>query len=365
MSVTETSHGAAAETDAEARSGAAKDGDDRSRPTPSAWRAALPGLGLVGALSLIASAVAAFGPAGTSPLVVGVVLGVIVANASPVVAIQPTASPGITFAAKQLLRVGIVVLGLRLSLQQVADIGVAGVGVVALTVAVTFFGTQWLGRRLGLGRDLSLLVATGYSICGASAIAAVDGVVEAEEEEVAYAVGLVTLCGTLAMVALPLAAGPLDLVGHSFGAWVGASVHDVAQVVAASATAGEEASAAAIVVKLTRVALLAPLVAGVAAHRRRNEITPVGEKRPAIVPWFVVAFIGAVLVRTSGVLGDEALDVAKTIEKALLTMALVGLGLGVRVTQLRRLGARPLALGLLSWVLVAAISYVGVRVSGL
>ncbi len=338
--------------------------DGATAPLP-AWRLAVPGLVLVAVLSLVAAAAASFGPSGTSPLVVGVVLGVVVANASPVIAVQPTALPGITFAAKQLLRIGIVVLGLRLSLQQVADIGVAGVGVVALTVAVTFFGTRWLGRRLGLGDDLSLLVATGYSICGASAIAAVDGVVEAEEEEVAYAVGLVTLCGTLAMVALPLAAGPLDLVGHSFGAWVGASVHDVAQVVAASATAGEEASAAAIVVKLTRVALLAPLVAGVAAHRRRNEITPIGEKRPAIVPWFVVAFLGAVLVRTSGLPGDDALDVARTIEKGLLTMALVALGLGVRVAQLRRLGARPLALGLLSWVLVAAISYVGVRVSGL
>ena len=118
--------------------------------------------------------------------------------------------------------------------------------------------------------DLSLLVATGFSICGVSAIAAANGVIDADEDEVAFSVALVTLCGTLAIVTLPPLHGALGLDDEQFGAWVGASVHDVAQVVATSSTAGSVALATAIVVKLTRVMLLAPLIAGIALRHRQT-----------------------------------------------------------------------------------------------
>ncbi len=231
--------------------------------------------------------------------------------------------------------------------------------IVGVVTTTAFFATWWIGKRVGLSDNLSILVATGFSICGASAVAAMDGVVEAEEEEVAYAVGMVTLFGSLAIVLLPILAGFLDLKGAAFGSWVGASVHDVAQVVATAATGGEEASAAAIVVKLTRVALLAPIVAGMAMRRRRTA-QPTGTARPPLVPTFVLLFLVAVVLRSTGWLSEATLDGIKFIDSVLLTVAMVGLGLGVQLRRLRTLGFKPVLVGMLSWTLIATLAYTGV-----
>jgi uncharacterized integral membrane protein (TIGR00698 family) len=297
--------------------------------------------------------------------VTGIALGALVAN---VVTPPAVLLPGVAFAARSLLRIGIVLLGLRLSLGDLAGLGADGLLVVAMVVVVTFFGTQLLAKRLGVGPELGLLVATGYSICGASAIAAVNGVVHADEEETAYAITLVTICGTLSIFALPAIADLIGLAGAEFGTWVGASVHDVGQVVATASHGDAAALEAATVVKLTRVVLLAPLVALVAVDRRRRRRTlslsaaahdPFVEEHPPLLPLFVVGFLVAIMVRSSGVLSDAALDVASHAEKILLTVALVGMGAAVRVSRMRRLGARPLVLGLLAWVLVAGTAYLG------
>ena len=297
-----------------------------------------------------------------SPLVMGVIVGAVVANT---VALPDHMAPGITFGARSLLRVGIVLLGFRLSLGDLAALGSDGLIVVAVVVSVTFIGTQVLARVMGVPGDLGLLVATGYSICGASAIAAVDGVIQADEEETAYAVGLVTLCGTLSIAVLPLLAEPLGLAGEAFGTWVGGSVHDVGQVVATAAQDSEDAVAAATVVKLTRVVLLAPMIALIAfRHRRRDRserdgTQAAGTAHPPLVPLFVVGFVAAILLRSTGVIPPSGLDAIKTAEKVFLTVALVGLGMSVRLDRLRRLGGRPLVLGLAAWVLVAGTAYVG------
>lgn len=327
----------------------------------------VPGLAVVALLAAIAFALTEW--IDLSPLVLGIGLGALVAN---VVAIPPVLAPGIAFAARSVLRAGVVLLGLRLSLGDLAGLGADGLVVVAMVVTITFFGTQWLARRLGIGAEMGLLVATGYSICGASAIAAVNGVVHADEEETAYAITLVTLCGTLSIVALPAIAEVVGLSGAAFGTWVGGAVHDVGQVVATASHGDAAALQAATVVKLTRVVLLAPLVAmvAIAARRRRaaslssaaNE--PVIDRHPPLLPMFVVGFLVAIAVRTSGVLDEDALDLAAQAEKILLTVALVAMGLGVRVARMRRLGARPLALGLLAWILVAATAYAGTLIVG-
>lgn len=340
-----------------------------SRQSPAAFvRSVGPGLALVAAIAIVATVLANQIEA-VSPLVGGVVLGALLVN---LVSLPTDLAPGITFAAKKLLRVGIVLLGFRLSLGDLGDLGARGLVVVALVVACTFFGTQWLGARMGLSKDLSLLVATGYSICGASAVAAMDGVIDADEEEAAYAVALVTLCGSLSIGVLPLIGHLIGLEGETFGTWVGAAVHDVAQVVATASTDGTEALAAATVVKLSRVVLLAPLVALVALHRRRNnpdnadaspEMAPEAKaKRPPLVPLFVAGFLAAIVVRSSDVLGSETLGTIKDAEKILLTLALVGLGMGVKLDRLRKLGGRPLVLGLVSWVLVAGVALAGVAI---
>ncbi len=322
-----------------------------------------PGLGLVVVVAVAATLLANPFEA-ISPLVAGVVLGAAIVNT---VSLPPLLQPGITFSAKRLLRVGVVLLGFRLSLSDLGDLGLRGLVVVAMVVACTFFGTQWLGARMGLSKDLSLLVATGYSICGASAVAAMDGVIEADEEETAYAVALVTLCGSLSIGVLPVLGHLMGLDGATFGTWVGAAVHDVAQVVATASTDGTAALEAATVVKLTRVVLLAPLVALVALRRRQSAaahgvVVEIGAKRPPLVPLFVGGFLAAIVVRSADVLSSDVLGTIKDVEKILLTLALVGLGMGVQFDRLRKLGGRPLVLGLISWVIVAGVALAGVGI---
>ena len=315
-----------------------------------------PGIAVLAIVAYLATWIAGLSTT-LSPLVVGVVLGAIAVN---VVAPPQVLNAGVTFGAKKLLRVGIVVLGLRLSIGDLVDLGGTGLIVVAGVVATTFFGTQYIGRRLGLSDDMSLLVATGYSICGASAIAAMDGLIDADEEEATYAITLVTLCGTLSILVLPLLGHALSLGSETFGTFVGGAVHDVGQVVATASTRDDTALAAATVVKLSRVMLLAPIVAFVAVGLRRKhaEIGPTS-KRPPLLPVFVVGFLLAVCVRSTGVLNDSWIDGAARAEKIVLTIALVGLGAGVRFRKMSKLGVRPLLLGAISWVLVASVALAG------
>ena len=327
------------------------------RSSPVALR--LPGLVLAVVAVAVAMVVHASADA-VSPLVVGVALGAVVANS---VGISDRIRPGVQFAAKRLLRIGVVLLGFQLSLGQLRSLGVPGLGVVAATVAATFFGTRWIGRRLGLSDGMSLLVATGYSICGASAIAAVEGLADADEEEVAFSIALVTLCGSLSIVVLPLIGNLIGLHGTRYGNWVGASVHDIGQVVAAATPGGVAAVQTAVIVKLTRVVLLAPLVAGLGmARRRRIGDTVVGTgRRPPTLPIFVAGFLAAIVIRTTGVVPVDGLTVIKTAQTIILTAALFGLGCGVAIARLRRVGGRPLVLGLVSWVLVAGVALVATR----
>lgn len=303
-----------------------------------------------------------------SPHVVAVAFGILGATFGR---IEQLFRPGLRFSAKKVLRAGIVVLGFRLSLSELGALGPRALLAVAVVVAATFFGTRWLAARLGLTPSLGLLMATGYSICGASAIAAVEPFADASEEEVAYSIALVTLCGTLAIVLLPGLGTLLSLSNSEFGGWVGASVHDVGQVVAAASTHGEESLKVATLVKLTRVALLAPLLAGVAISvRRRVRRDPAvhanpDAKRPPILPLFIVLFLAAVAVRSTGVLSTNWLAHLKDVETILLGMGLVGLGSNVDLRKLRAVGGKPLALGLGSWALVAVVSLAAVNVSGL
>ena len=316
-----------------------------------------PGLALAGA-GVAVSLGAHRALPGLPPLVLCVALGIALANLARVPAV---AKPGLTTAAGPLLKLGVVLLGLDLVFPDILALGFRALLVVVAVVAITFFGTQWAGRRLGISDNLSLLVATGFSICGVSAIAAANGVVDADEDEVAFSVALVTLCGTLAIVTLPPLQGLLGLDDEQFGAWVGASVHDVAQVVATSSTAGSVALATAIVVKLTRVMLLAPLIAGIALRHNRANTT--GSARPPIVPPFIVAFVAMVVVASLGIVPDRALARIDDLRTVLLGMALFALGTRVNVGRLKQIGARPLALGLASWLLIAVAAYLGVRLA--
>lgn len=291
-----------------------------------------------------------------SALTVAVVLGVLIGPVLP----RMTAD-GLRWATKKLLRVGVVLLGLQLSLREVLDLGVGTVLAVVVTVLVAFAGTLWLARVLKVSDGLGLMVATGFSICGASAIAAMDSVSDSDTEDVATGISLVTLYGSVAMLLLPLFGGWWSLPPEHLGAWAGLSVHEVAQVVAAASPAGAAAVGIAVVVKLTRVVLLAPMVAGVSVWQRRRGTA--GGERPPLVPLFVVGFLLMMLVRTTGVVPDELLAPVETLTTLLFAAALFGLGTAVRLGVLLRTGRRGLVLGAASTVLVAGAAFVALAVT--
>lgn len=319
-----------------------------------AVRRAVPGiaLALVGAgAGFLAHAVLP----GVPVVLVALVLGLVVANT---VGVPVSLRPGLAVASGTLLRVGIVVLGFELVLQDMLTLGARGLLVVVVVVLATFFGTRWAGKRLGVSDGLSLLVATGFSICGVSAIAAARGVTDADEEEVTYAIALVTLCGSLAIVLLPALNGVLGLDERDYGAWVGASVHDIAQVVATSSAVGGIAVATAVVVKLTRVLLLGPLVAWIAWREGRH----VGVSRLRLVPAFVLAFVGAAALRSADLVPSGLLPVLADTKTVLLAVALFAVGARVELRRLVAVGGRPLVLGISSWAIVALVAYAGVTV---
>jgi uncharacterized integral membrane protein (TIGR00698 family) len=340
------------------------------------------GIAAAAGATLVAWAVHSIVPA-VPLLTVAVVLGIVVGQL-PVLrpAVTGVLKPGLSVAAKRLMRLGVVLLGLKLSLVDIAGLGWLTITTTVLIVILTFFGTLWLGRRMGLPGHQPLLIATGFAICGASAIGAMSGVVKAKDEETATPVALVTLCGTLAIGVLPLLWHPLGLTDLQFGHWVGAGVHDVGQVVATAQIAGTAALAVAVVVKLTRVLMLAPIVASVAVYERRRQavaVSPAGTGlpqsdgtaaatttaagRPPVLPLFVAGFLALVLVRTLVPLPPAVLGAADLAQTVLLAMALFGLGTAVRLGSLLRTGGRALGVGLASWLLIAVLALGAVLIS--
>jgi uncharacterized integral membrane protein (TIGR00698 family) len=282
-----------------------------------------------------------------SPLLCAIALGV---SLAPVLRRRARFSAGVGFSARTLLRAGVALLGLQVSVGQLAELGPAGVVLAAGTIACTLAVTIWLGRRLRVSSGLTLLIAAGTGICGASAIAAMNATAQARTEDVGYAIGMVTVFGTAAMLLLPVVAPAIGLSGLESGLWAGASIHEVAQATSAGAMISVAALKAATLVKLTRVALLAPTLIAVATLRGAGRVERVG------VPGFLLAFLGFVGVRSLVDLPASALDGGATASTALLAAGLAALGLGISPRLMRAAGGRPLALALAGWLAAAASS---------
>ena len=338
-----------------------------ARPTTSRdRRGRQPAPGLVACAAGVAGAWGVHRMAGVVPLLTAaLLLGVLTVNTG----LLPEATrAGTRFAATTLMRAGVVLLGLQVALGDIAGLGWQTIVMTVVVLLATLFGTRWLGHRMGLSARMSLLVASGFAICGASAVAAVKGVLgeraadDETERDAATAVALVTLCGTLAIAVMPAAGHLLGLSAYDEGRWIGASVHDVGQVVATATVVGPAALVPAVAVKLIRVAMLAPVTAAIAVRTRRGAGS--GTRRAAVPPVFLLGFLAMVAVRATGTVPHAALDAASTTKDVLFAAALFGLGSAVRLGPLLRTGRRALLLGLASWALVAGVSYAGVLLTG-
>ncbi|WP_372698428.1 YeiH family protein [Arthrobacter sp. JSM 101049] len=316
-----------------------------------------PGLLLCAVAAAISMTVSNFLP-GVSSLIIAIVLGIAVTNVVP---LPDIVAPGITLSSKKLLRLGIVFLGLQLVLSDIVSLGAPMLLVIVCIVAGGIFGTILMGRLMKMRPGQVLLIACGFSICGAAAVAGVEGVTESDEEDVVTAVALVVIFGTLMIPVIPLAGKLLGMGPELNGMWAGGSIHEIAQVVAAGGVIGGGALAVAVIVKLARILLLAPVVAVLSVRQRRHGTATPDGKRPPIVPIFIIGFLVMVVVGSTFDLPGSVLHAGKFIQTALLSAAMFGLGCGVKIRNLVRVGVRPFLLAVASTILVAGIALAGIE----
>jgi uncharacterized integral membrane protein (TIGR00698 family) len=324
----------------------------------------LPGLALAAGIAGLAFALRQIpGLGALSPMILSILLGMGFHN---LIGTPGRAKPGITFYLKRILRLAIVLLGLQLTAQQIVEVGFNGVAVIATTLFATFIFTKWFGRLIGVDRKLAELIAAGTSICGASAVIATNTVTEAHDEDVAYAVACVTVFGSLAMFLYPALPGVLHLDTRAFGLWSGASIHEIAQVVAAAFQVGKESGEYGTIAKLTRVTMLAPLVVGLgllASHRRRRHRQEPTRKTPPI-PYFVLGFIALAIVNSVITIPAAPKSWIALATTFLLSASLAAMGLETDIRKLRAKGLKPLLLGAVSWLFIAVFSLALIELTG-
>ncbi|MEM5317861.1 YeiH family protein [Paraburkholderia sp. JHI869] len=297
---------------------------------------------------------------GMSPLIVGIVAGAIYGNALRD-GMPESWAAGINFSARKLLRIAVAFFGLRVSLQEIAQVGLPGlVESVAIVVSTLVIGT-WVGMKvMKLDRDTAILTAAGSAICGAAAVLAFESTLQSKPHKSAVAVGSVVLFGTLSMFLYPVLvrAGWLHLDTLGAGLFFGGTIHEVAQVVGAASNVSPEATHIATIVKMTRVMLLVPvlLVLGVWLSRsaRRKAVADghaaAGGARKLAVPWFALGFLALVIVNSLNVLPEAAVHTINTLDTFALTMAMTALGIETRFSQIRQAGPRALTTGFIIYL---------------
>lgn len=301
-----------------------------------------------------------------SPLALCVLFGFLAANLFR----WPTwADAGTKLASKRIMRIGVALLGFQLSVAALKAIGLRGVLTVILVVTFTIFGILLLSKLFGVTGDLGLLIGVGFGVCGATAVAAIRPQTRATQEETSYAIALISLCGTLSIAVLPFLGHLMNLSTATFGAWAGAAVHDVGQVIATASVWNQEAIAAAIVVKLARVCLLAPIVLILSIRHRRylksQNLTSTQNEKVPLIPFFVLGFIAVAFFHNTVSLPHRVTEDIVLTSKLLLGAGLVALGANVSWSNIKKIGAKPMVMGLIAWVIVAGVALFAVRVTGI
>ena len=318
-----------------------------SRP-PSPW----PGLLVVGALAAVAWLAGRVLPL-LGGAVCGIVLGVLVRTRWTPRAVH---APGIRFASRTLLQWSIVLLGFGLDLGVVVHTGLASLPVTLATLSMAFAAAWWLGRVLRVPGNLGLLVGVGTAICGASAIAAVTPIARPDEHETAFALATIFLFNLVAVLLFPVLGHVLQLSDAGFGIWAGTAINDTSSVVAAGYAFSREAGDVATVVKLTRATLIVPVCVALAAAAAWRSRGAAGVDLRRVMPWFVLWFLGASALRSAGAVPAALLPALHALAGFLMIAALCAVGLSADLRRMAATGARPILLGLGTWLAVAASS---------
>ncbi len=304
---------------------------------------------------------------GLSPLVIGIVIGIFYAN-TLYNHIPSEWESGIVFSAKKILRFAIVIYGFRITFQQIAEVGMEGFLVSLIMLSTTFILGTWLGFKVfGMEKDTSMLTASGASVCGAAAVLATEPVLKAEGHKTAIAVSMVVLFGTISMFLYPVlysaiiepSSGFLHMTPSQFGIYIGGTIHEVAQVVAVPFSipnAPIEMANNAVIVKMTRVIMIAPMLIVLGFYLSYSAKKEGGESSAVklVIPWFAVYFIFVAGFNSLNLIPANIVDTINQIDTFLLTMAMTALGMGTRFAKFKGLGLAPVytALGMFVWLVV-------------
>ena len=351
------------------------------RGQPAAWQrlyALVPGLALAGTVACASIELAKLGwlqDNGVSALTLAIVLGMLLGN-TVYPRIAGASAAGVTFSKQNLLRLGIVLYGLRLTFQDIGHVGLAGVVIDAGVLCSTFALSCFLGTRVfGLDRKTAMLIGAGSSICGAAAVMAAEPVVRGRAEQVTVAVSTVVVFGTLAIFLYPALYrlnaqyGLIPMSPGAYGIFAGSTIHEVAQVVAAGRAIGEEAANTAVIAKMVRVMMLAPFLVALSAWLSRSKArsgapghaaaSEAGEQSGRIViPWFALGFVAVAGLNSLALLPKLLVGAVTDIDTVLLAMAMAALGLTTHLSAIRNAGIRPLALAalLFAWLIAGGMA---------
>ena len=335
----------------------------------SPWRDKINGVLFVGLLAAAVVQLAttpAIKAMGFSPLVVGIVCGMLYGNFLR--GTMPAEwGVGVHFTARRLLRVAVAFYGLNISVQQIIAVGLPGIIVsTAVVLSVLGLGTLIGTRVLKLDRDTAMLTAAGSAICGAAAVLAFESTLKAEPHKSAVAVATVVLFGTVSMFVYPLLfqLGWIELDPRAFGIFLGGTVHEVAQVVGAASNIDAATTEVATIVKMTRVALLVPVLLVLGFWLQRSAATPADptSAKPKLpIPWFAIGFLVLALINSAQVIPAAIMQTLRTLDIFVLTMAMTALGIETRFAQIRKAGPRVMVLGVILFILLGLGGYTLVK----
>lgn len=339
--------------------------------SPQKRKGTMSGILFVAIFSAAATYIAGLAPVqalGLSPLVIGIVIGIFYANTLHNQTPEAWHS-GITFSGKKILRFAIVFYGFRITFQQIAEVGMDGFLVSLIMLTSTLILGSWVGYKIfGMEKDTSILTASGAAVCGAAAVLATEPVLKSEEYKTAIAVSMVVLFGTISMFLYPVlyttifenATGFLHMTAREFGIYVGGTIHEVAQVVAVPASvpnAPEEMANAAVIVKMTRVIMIAPMLIVLGlylAYTAKKEGGEASGKMKLVIPWFAVYFIGVAGFNSLHLVPQNIVGIINEIDTFLLTMAMTALGMGTVFAKFKGLGLAPVytATAMFAWLVI-------------
>lgn len=321
-------------------------------------KAIYPGILLAAVLAAAATFLGHLAPIIGGP-VFGIVLGILIGS---IFGKPGSASPGLAFASKKVLQWAIIALGGGISLTQVYKVGLSSLYVMAFTLSTAFIAAYGAGRFMKIPVKLTSLIGMGTAICGGSAIAAISPIIEAEDKDIAYSISTIFMFNVIAVLIFPPLGHLLGFTDNAFGLWAGTAVNDTSSVVAAGYAFSNAAGSYATIVKLTRTTMIIPIsliFAAVVTIKKKKQASREGEVNYSfkrIFPWFIIWFLAASLLNTEGIIGGQMAGFLTELGKFLIVVALSAIGLNSDFKKMLKTGIKPMLLGMIVWICVAAVS---------